>query len=185
MTDFQALRYYAPAAKSENPLQVDADLCIYGGTPAGIAETLGRHYGSDEADGTAWYMEPHVAENIFGDMLEKAGVPVYLGQHLEKVEKRDGKIVQITMENGNVFRGGMFIDATYEGDLFARAGVSYHVGREANAVYKETWNGIQFGSPHHTFKAWVDPFVTEGKPDSGLLYGVSDAAPGIQGQGDR
>jgi hypothetical protein len=233
LTDFQALRYYAPAAKSENPLQVDADLCIYGGTPAGIAaavqasrmglkaviaefgqhlggltasglgrtdfghktsiggiarefyQTLGRHYGSDEADGTAWYMEPHVAENIFGDMLEKAGVPVYLGQHLEKVEKRDGKIVQITMENGNVFRGGMFIDATYEGDLFARAGVSYHVGREANAVYKETWNGIQFGSPHHTFKAWVDPFVTEGKPDSGLLYGVSDAAPGIQGQGDR
>ncbi|MEF3305738.1 FAD-dependent oxidoreductase [Paenibacillus sp. GYB003] len=233
MTDFTNLRYYVPAAKQERPEQVSADLCIYGGSPAGIAaalqasrmglrvviaefgrhlggltasglgrtdfgrkysiggiarefyQTLGRHYGSDEEDGTAWFMEPHVAETIFVRWMDEAGVPVYFEQHLAKVEKRDGKIVQIEMENGNVFRAGAFIDATYEGDLLARAGVSYAVGREANTVYKETWNGIQFGSPHHTFRAWVDPFVKEGKPDSGLLYGVSDAAPGIQGQGDR
>ncbi|GIP38429.1 hypothetical protein J31TS4_17090 [Paenibacillus sp. J31TS4] len=226
------LRYYSPKAKSEQPVTRKADLCVYGGTPAGIAaavqasrmglnvviaefgrhlggitasglgrtdfgnkssiggiarefyEAVGRHYDSKEADGTAWYMEPHVAEKLFSEMLERAGVPVYFEQHLKQVEKRDGRIVRITMENGDAYCAGMFIDASYEGDLLARAGVSYHVGREANAVYHETWNGIQFGSPHHTFRAWVDPFVVEGKPDSGLLYGVSDASPGIQGQGD-
>lgn len=159
-----------------------------GGIAREFYRKLGRHYGSDGKegpDGTAWYMEPHVAERIFGEWLEEAGVTVRFGQHLAHVEKRGGQIVQMTMENGDIFRASMFIDATYEGDLLARAGVSYHVGREANAVYRETWNGIQFGSPHHTFRAWVDPFVIPGKPDSGLLYGVSDAAPGIQGQGDR
>lgn len=233
MDRFNQLRYYVPTAKAEKPLHVDADLCIYGGTPAGVAaavqasrmglsaviaefgrhlggltasglgrtdfgrkhsiggiarefyQTLGRHYGSDEADGTAWFMEPHVAEAIFDEWVEQAGIPVYFEQHLAQVEKRDGKIVRITMENGNVFRARAFIDATYEGDLLARAGVSYFVGREANSVHRETWNGIQFGSPHHTFRAWIDPYVIPGKPDSGLLYGVSDAAPGVQGQGDR
>ncbi|MDF2722543.1 MAG: xanthan lyase [Paenibacillus sp.] len=233
LTDFSQLHYYKPAPKPEKPEVINADLCIYGGTPAGIAaavqasrmglkaviaefglhlggltasglgrtdfgrkfsiggiarefyETLGRHYGTDDPDGTAWYMEPHVAEGIFNNWVNEAGIPVYYEQHLSHVEKRDGKIVQITMENGNVFRAGAFIDATYEGDLFARAGVSYHVGREANSVHKETWNGIQFGSPHHTFRAWVDPFVVEGKPDSGLVYGISDIAPGVQGEEDR
>ncbi len=47
------------------------------------------------------------------------------------------------MESGLVVRGKMFIDATYEGDLMAKAGVSYHVGREANSVYGETLNGVQ------------------------------------------
>ena len=232
-TDFSRLRYYAPQAKSDNPLQIDADLCIYGGTPAGIAAAvqasrmglkvviaefgarlggitasglgrtdfgrkhtiggiakefyreLGRRYGSEEPDGTFWYMEPHVAEDIFTQMVQSAGCPVYFEQHLEQVEVRGGKIVSITMENGNVFRASAFIDASYEGDLMARAGVTYFVGREDNRTYRETWNGIQFGSPWHTFKAFVDPFVIEGKPDSGLLYGISDQAPGVQGQGDR
>jgi hypothetical protein len=88
------------------------------------------------------------------------------------------------MENGDTFEAGMFIDATYEGDLMAMAGVSYHVGRESNSVYKETLNGIHFGHPNHNFKTWVDPYVVPGKPDSGLLNGVTDAAPGAQGQGD-
>ncbi|GAA3411338.1 FAD-dependent oxidoreductase [Paenibacillus hodogayensis] len=233
ITDFSKLRYYKKQAVSENPERVKADLCIYGGTSAGISaavqatrmglsvviaefglhlggltasglgrtdfgyktsvggiarefyQEIGKQYGSEDGDGTAWYLEPHVAKRVYTEWLEKAGVPVYFEQHLAKVEKKDGKIISITMENGNVFAADAFIDATYEGDLLARAGVSYHVGRESNTVYNETWNGIQFGSPHHTFKAWVDPFVKEGKPDSGLLHGISDEAPGIQGQGDR
>lgn len=233
MADFCELRYYVPSTVSEHPEVVEADLCIYGGTPAGIAAAVqasrmglevvitefGRHlggitasglgrtdfgykeaiggiakqfyrelgsrYGSDSSDGTAWYMEPHVAEMIFTEWMQEANCPVYFEQHLDRVDKRDGKIAQITMENGNVFRAGVFIDATYEGDLMAKAGVSYHVGRESNSVYRETWNGIQFGSPHHTFQAWVDPYVREGKPDSGLLHGICADAPGIQGQGDR
>ena len=67
------------------------------------------------------------------------------------------------MESGQTLRGAMFIDATYEGDLMARAGVSYHVGREANAKYGETINGVFFGDKHQ-FKVPVDPYVVAGRP---------------------
>src|SRR5690606_10406763 len=101
-----------------------------GGIALEFYRELGRQYGGDE-DGAFWYMEPHVAERIFESWMEEASVAVYRRQHLSEVEMKDGKIVSLTMENGNVFHARMFIDATYEGDLFARAGVSYHVGREA------------------------------------------------------
>ncbi len=227
------LKYYYPNAAPAEPGPIRADLCIYGGTSAGVAaavqasrmglkaviaefsqhlggmttgglgatdignkaaiggisrefyQTLGKHYGTTEGDGTQWTFEPSVAQRIYKEWLEEANVPVYFHQHLDKVEKVNGKITKIIMENGNVFEAGMFIDATYEGDLMARAGVSYHVGREDNAVYQETLNGIHFGSPNHTFNAWVDPYVIEGKPDSGLIAGVTEDDPGVQGQGDR
>ena len=59
------------------------------------------------------------------------------------------RIVSITTLSGKTYLGKMFIDATYEGDLMAAAGVDYHVGREAQSVYKEKWNGIQIGVLHH------------------------------------
>ncbi|MDF2663980.1 MAG: xanthan lyase, partial [Paenibacillus sp.] len=233
MADFSRLKYYIPSQPTGNPLVVETDLCIYGGTAAGIAAAvqasrmglraviaefgphiggiaasglgstdhgrkeavggiarefyrdLGTYYKTTEEDGCVWYFEPSAARRIYKEWLEKAEVPVYYGQHLAAVETRSGKITQIAMENGNVFRASMFVDASYEGDLMARAGVSYHVGRESNATYRETRNGIQFGSHHHMFNAAVDPYVIEGKPDSGLLPGVADADPGTQGQGDR
>jgi hypothetical protein len=79
-----------------------------------------------------------------------------------------------------------FIDATYEGDLMALAGVRYHVGREANATYNETWNGIQVGVLHHThhFKKPVSPFRIPGDRSSGLLPEVSPEPPGVRGEGD-
>ena len=88
------------------------------------------------------------------------------------------------MESGQTLRGAMFIDATYEGDLMARAGVSYHVGREANAQYGETINGVFFGDKHQ-FKVPVDPYVVPGDPASGLLPGIHGGDPGQAGQGDR
>ena len=48
--------------------------------------------------------------------------------------KKDGRIV--SHHHARAARriaGKMFIDATYEGDLMAAAGVDYHVGREANS----------------------------------------------------
>lgn len=156
-----------------------------GGLARSFYQELGQIYGSDQPDGTAWYMEPKVAEAIFKRWIEQAGVPVYYGQHLAQVEKQQGNIIRVRMENGNVFQARMFMDATYEGDLMARAGVSYHVGREGNHVYKETRNGIQFNSVHHMFNAWIDPYVKPGKPDSGLLPGIMDVQPGIVGEGDR
>ena len=79
----------------------------------------------------------------------------------------------------------MFIDATYEGDLMAKAGVSYHVGREANATYGETLNGVQLGSTEHQFKVPVDPYVKPRRPGERPACRVHDGEPGEQGQGDR
>ena len=81
----------------------------------------------------------------------------------------------------------MFIDATYEGDLMAAAGVPYTYGREANSQYGESWNGIQVGTLHHGhwFKKPIDPYVEPGKPQSGLLPRISAEPPGIKGEADR
>ena len=80
----------------------------------------------------------------------------------------------------------MFIDATYEGDLMAKAGVSFHVGREANVTYGETLNGVQVGHARsHQFKVEVDPYVKKGDPASGLLPGIGKEIPGPDGSGDR
>ena len=84
----------------------------------------------------------------------------------------------------------MFLDATYEGDLLASAGVSYHVGREANAVYGEAWNGVQTGVYHHrhhfmVFDEPIDPYRIPGDPSSGLLPRISGEHPGEKGEGDN
>ena len=89
------------------------------------------------------------------------------------------------METGQVYAARMFIDASYEGDLMAGAGVSYHVGREDNSVYGETLNGVQLGAKTHQFKVPVDPYRTAGDPASGLLPGIHAGSPGEQGQGDQ
>lgn len=229
---FEQLIYYQPSKKEQSSQQLYVDVCVYGGTSAGVIAALqvkrmglrvalvafgrhlggltasglgatdignkaaiggmsrafyravGEHYGGDEPDGSKWTFEPHVAENIFKRWIEEAQIPVFYEHCLERVIKDEQQITAIVMENGAVFHANMFIDATYEGDLLAGAGVAYHVGREANATYKETLNGIHFGSPYHNFTAWVSPYMVENDPDSGLVFGVTDDLPGYQGQGD-
>jgi hypothetical protein len=102
------------------------------------------------------------------------------------VIKKDGRIILIQTLSGKIFKGKVFIDVTYEGDLMASAGVSYHVGREANSVYGEEWNGIETGVLHHGhyFKKDVDPYVISGDLSSGLLPLISPEYPGIKGEGD-
>jgi len=156
-----------------------------GGIAREFYQAVGQHYGSTEPDGTTWRFEPGVAKRIYEDWLETAQVPVYFNQRLEKAEMREGKLTCLVMRDGSRFSAAMFIDATYEGDLMAQAGVSYHVGREANSVYRETLNGVHYGHPNHNFKAWIDPYAIPGKPDSGLLQGVTDAPVLHQGQGDN
>lgn len=138
---------------------------------------------------TMWTFEPSVAERILRDMLREADAPVICGERLEltqRVPLRDGAIVELRMESGRRFRGRRYIDATYEGDLMARAGVSYHVGREANAVYQETLNGVQVAqATKHQLQPGVDPYVIPGDPSSGLLPGVTAGPPGEPGSGDR
>jgi hypothetical protein len=136
-------------------------------------------------DATTWTFEPHVAEDIFFDLLREAKAPVYFQQRLTAVKRDGARITEIEMENGKVYRARMFIDATYEGDLMARAGVTYTVGREANSQYGETLNGIRGETPKHQFLTAVEPFFKPGDPDSGLLPLVQAVEPGTPGEADR
>ena len=143
----------------------------------------------DGKDRTMWIFEPHVAEKIMEDFVKEHKITVYRNEWLDRsngVTMKNGKIVSIKTLSGKVFNGKMFIDATYEGDLMAASKVSYHIGREANSVYGEQWNGVQtevFQHGHH-FKTPVDPYKVPGDKSSGLLAGISDQPPGIKGQGD-
>lgn len=131
-----------------------------------------------------WTFEPHVAEAIFLQMLSEADVPVIRGTRLSSVIKQETKIVAISTDNNLKIHGKQFIDATYEGDLLALAGISYTVGREANATYGETLNGIQKAlGRHHQFVKPVDPYIQAGDPASGLLPGISTDS-GNDGEAD-
>ncbi|MFC3197947.1 FAD-dependent oxidoreductase [Parapedobacter deserti] len=152
-----------------------------------------RGQGTPAIDGSArtmWIFEPHVAEQIFENYVDEYDLQVHRDEWLDRengVEKAGGRIVSITTLSGKTYRGKMFLDATYEGDLMAAAGVSYHVGREANSVYGEQWNGVQVGVLHHKhwFAADISPYKVPGDSTSGLLYGVSSEHPGEYGEGDH
>jgi hypothetical protein len=147
----------------------------------------------DGAQRTMWIFEPHVAEKVFEDFVRDHRIPVLRDEWLDRakgVKKTGARITSITMLSGKTFTGKMFIDATYEGDLMAAAGVDYHVGREANRVYGEEHNGVQAGVLHHRhhfgyLKEKVSPYVVPGDPKSGVLPRVSAASPGVFGEGDK
>ena len=139
---------------------------------------------------TMWIFEPHAAEEVFEDFVKEHDIRIFRDEWLDRengLVKEDGKIVSFKTLSDKTFRGKMFIDATYEGDLMAAAGVSYHVGREANSVYNENWNGVQTGvlHHHHYFKNDIDPYVVPGDPASGLLPRISAEDPGEKGEGDE
>ncbi len=139
----------------------------------------------DATDATMWTFEPKVARAVYEDWLKEASVRVLRQQRLRSVKMDGARIAEIAMENGNVFRAKMFIDCTYEGDLMAKAGVSYHVGRESNATYGETLNGICRETPKHQFTVSVDPYVKPGDASSGLLPFIQSGGGGTPGDGDK
>ncbi|MEZ6127466.1 MAG: FAD-dependent oxidoreductase [Planctomycetaceae bacterium] len=139
---------------------------------------------------TMWTFEPSAALAVMHSFVREYNIPVVYEQRLDRSGKgvaRDGaRITAITMESGKVFRGRVFLDTSYEGDLIDEAGVTWTVGREANAQYNETLNGVQTQrSVHHQFVNSVDPYVTKGDPASGLLPGIDPEGPGIEGAGDH
>jgi hypothetical protein len=146
----------------------------------------------DEAK-TMWVFEPHVAEKVFESFIAEHKIPVHRDEWLDRqagVRKNGNTITEITTLSGKKFAAKMFIDTTYEADLMAAAGVDYHVGREAQSVYGEKWNGIQTGVLHHrhhfgVLKQPVSPYVVPGEPASGVIWGVSTNPPGVFGAGDK
>lgn len=128
---------------------------------------------------TMWIFEPHVAEKVFEDFIRENNITVYRDEWLNResgVKTDNGKIISFTTLSGKTFQSKMFIDATYEGDLMAAAGVSYTVGREPCSQYNEEWNGVQAGVYHHRhyFNTPVDPYVIPGDTSSGLLSYISN-----------
>jgi len=138
----------------------------------------------NSADATMWTFEPHVGEDILFQMLNAERIPVFFQQKLVAVRKQGARLAEITMENGKSFCAEMFIDATYEGDLMALAGVTYFVGREPNSKYGETLNGIRADTPKHQFAVPVDPYVRPTDSASGLLPFVQPQGLGVLGDGD-
>lgn len=156
---------------------------------------------TDAGETAMWTFEPSAALSVYEDLIKTYGIEVRINQKLDRqqgVEKEGNDITAITMLSGETYKGRIFIDATYEGDLMAAAGVSYTVGREANETYKETLNGVHTrltdttmtGYPsnnqiNHNFVDGVDPYVVKGDPGSGLLPHIDAAGPGEYGSGDH
>jgi hypothetical protein len=151
-----------------------------------------RGQGNPAIDGekrTMWIFEPHVAEEAFETMIKENNINVLRDEWLDRekgVIKKGTDIVSFMTLSGKVFRGKVFVDATYEGDLMASAGVRYTIGREDNSLYNETWNGVQAGVFHHGhwFKDKISPYRIEGDSSSGLLPRISAEKPGPNGTGD-
>jgi hypothetical protein len=93
---------------------------------------------------TLYFFESSVAEKTYLEMLKEAGVEVRYGASVDTVRKDGLKIVAITLTDGTELSAKAFVDASYEGDLMARAGVRYAVGREAGAEFGEEAAGIRF-----------------------------------------
>ncbi|MGH3761071.1 FAD-dependent oxidoreductase [Actinophytocola sp.] len=218
--------YWYPVPHS--PGEVHSDICVYGGTSAGVTAAVraaragrsvvlvafgrhlggltssglgatdtgridaigglsrefyrrvGAHYGTPEAFG----FEPHVAEAVFDAWVAQESIPVYREHRLSEVDRNGARITALRTENGKVFRAAGYVDASYEGDLMAAAGVSHTVGREGNAAYGETRGGVQFRTGHQ-FQRTIDPYRVPGDPASGLLPGVQPDEPGVPGSGDH
>ncbi len=158
----------------------------------------GHYYGQN---GPAYRFEPHVAELIFERYMDEAGVEVLFSRRVKDVDVRNGRIVSAVLEysgtgynNTILVNAQNYVDATYEGDLMARAGVSYTIGRESNSIYNELYNGVipgrvagPYGNTKRT-REWsvdVDPYVLPGKPSSGLLPEVNGIGHEPPGTGDN
>lgn len=132
--------------------------------------------------------EPKVAEAVFQTMISEEGVPIITGRLDldEGVVMAGNRMDRIRLEDGREFAGKAFIDASYEGDLLPNAGISFTVGREANATYNEDYNGIQTArATKNQLRDGIDPYVIPGNPASGLLPGVKPAPAAADGAGDE
>ena len=131
---------------------------------------------------------PSAAEKLYLKMLKEAGVEVLLRRCLVSVEREGTRIVSATMDTGETVQAKIFVDTTYEGDLFAAAGVSYHVGREPSATYGESvggqWQMLSYQDVYQFCRLPISPYVVPDDPESGLLPEISSDPAGKPGEGD-
>lgn len=177
---------------------------VIGGMSLDFYRRVGRAYGKTDA---AWTFEPRVAEKVFRDLVGECKLDVLFEHRLVRergtLVKTGARISEIVLEHAPpqatgapsstalpdsprvIVEARMFLDCTYEGDLMAEAGVSFHVGRESVGQYGEPLNGIRASTPKHQFLGPVDPYVKPGDPTSGLLPLVQKGDGGTPGAGDK
>lgn len=156
-------------------------------------KSIAKHYG--EEGKAKLKFEPHVAEKEFNKMVAEAGFDTLLFHRVMEVKKEGRRIKSIVVENSlhpsektnKEISAKAFIDCSYEGDLMARAGVSYTIGREDNAKYNEKYNGFQLDTHGvHQFPDSISPYVVPGDSTSGYVYGITrDGFLAEQGAGDK
>ncbi|WP_114750249.1 FAD-dependent oxidoreductase [Pleomorphovibrio marinus] len=248
-------QWMACSPNGERDHHLEVDVCIYGGTAAGVMaaysakkmgksvlliepgkylggmttgglgwtdfgnkeavsglaldfyRTVGKYYGKEEE----WRFAPSVAANALQEYVEEADLDILFQKRIVGAEKNGTELHAILLEdsfnnaeNNLSVKAKVFLDCTYEGDLFPHAQVSYHVGRESSDTYGESLNGVQlypeelpddidsikvnyFSRPpvnRHQFPDGVDPYVEKGNPESGLLWGISDEELAPNGSGD-
>jgi hypothetical protein len=156
---------------------------------------------TEKGETAMWTFEPSAALKVYQNLIDQHGIELVLNQKLDRsggVSMQNTGITSITMLTGEEYMGKIFIDATYEGDLLAAAGVSYTIGREPNSQYRETLNGVHTrltdttmtGYPahnqlNHNFVDGVDPYIVAGDSTSGLLPFIDPDGPGKFGAGDN
>ena len=148
-------------------------------TIGGLAREFYRRNGARYGESIRYNLEPHAAEQLYGQMLAEVGVTVVFNQHLASLAKTGQRITQVTMDDGSVYRGKMFVDTTYEGDLIAMARVSFTVGREGTNTYGESYAGVLAPG-----SIGIDPYVVPGNPASGLLPLLQPDTGDARGSGD-
>lgn len=134
-------------------------------------------YAVAEKDQKVWTYEPHVAARVTDAMLREAGVTVLTGQILSRVEKEGARLASLSTTKGDRFSAKTFVDATYEGDLLAAAGVTWVIGREGRKEFGESLAGKQYPKK---------PMAISGLDASGnLLPLITTKDAGPEEEGDR
>jgi hypothetical protein len=154
---------------------------VIGGLALEFYRRATAHYGAPEI---SWFVEPHVAEPLFRDLLREAGVTVLLQHRLREkngVQRRDRVISSIETEDGSHYSAKIFADCSYEGDLMAQSGVSFTWGRESAAQYGESLAGLRSETPKHQFLVDLSPYDGKHK----LLPEISDRPVDESGAADR
>ncbi len=153
---------------------------VIGGLSREFYKRCGTVYRQDNEE---WKFEPKVATQVFHSWLEEFGIEPLFRRFVHKVQMDGKRISAISLQGGLQVRAKVFMDCSYEGDLMARAGVGYHVGRESNDTYNETLNGAQEHKAHQ-YDFAVSPFIVENDETSGLLPGIEETEF-VEGQGDK
>lgn len=150
---------------------------------------LGTYYGNKFEQ---WTFAPSAAFMLMDKYIAEADIEVFYNRRIVNADVKNTVIQSIDLEDSKdpkgtellTIKAKQYIDCTYEGDLMAKAGVSYFTGRESSETFGETLNGVQM-SIWHQFPDGVDPYKIEGDPTSGYCWGISDNTLKAEGSGDK